>query len=369
MKILLIWPYGAFDGATLPLCYLYLIPILKKKHEVKFIDCALHEIHPNSEKFSKIISDFQPDVVGVSAWTVHKDMARSTLKKVKTLNSKIITIAGGPHFTGSANYSISNDVGIIDYVLKGEAELTYVSGSLTMNHDSGAAIINLDGSTGQSQVKLRNAGTTKWEVGIDGDGAGNQKSHVDDFAFYNDSYGVVISGNGSNKFGIGTQAGIALSGKEIQDAGIQFPATETLSTSPNNMDVYEEGTWTPVIQFGNTASSFTYGTQTGYYTRIGRMILIHGRLDVTGGSTGSTGNAKISGLPWQSNVTPASHSAASIGYMAGFSFANQATLMIQSGSTYLDYMETTESGTVSHLTHSNFTTSHQLFFSGLYFDV
>ena len=51
--------------------YLYLIPILKKKHEVKFIDCALHEIHPNSEKFSKIISDFQPDVVGVSAWTVH----------------------------------------------------------------------------------------------------------------------------------------------------------------------------------------------------------------------------------------------------------------------------------------------------------
>ena len=253
--------------------------------------------------------------------------------------------------------------------LQGEAELTYVSGSLTMNHDSGAAIINLDASSGQSQVKLRNAGTTKWEVGIDGDGSGNQKSHVDDFAFYNDSYGVVISGNGSNKFGIGTQAGIELSGQEIPEAGIQFPATETLSTSPNNMDVYEEGTWTPVIQFGNTASSFTYGTQTGYYTRIGRMILIHGRLDVTGGSTGSTGNAKISGLPWQSNVTPASHSAASIGYMAGFSFANQATLMIQSGSTYLDYMETTESGTVSHLTHSNFTTSHQLFFSGLYFDV
>ena len=55
MKILLIWPYGAFDGATLPLCYLNLIPILKKKHEVKFIDCALHEIHPNSEKFSKIM--------------------------------------------------------------------------------------------------------------------------------------------------------------------------------------------------------------------------------------------------------------------------------------------------------------------------
>jgi len=149
---------------------------------------------------------------------------------------------------------------------------------------------------------------------------------------------------------------------------IKFPGSVNLSTDVNTLDEYEEGNWTPVIQFGNSTSSFTYGTQAGYYTRIGRAILINGRLDVTGGSTGSTGNAKISGLPIQSNVNPASHSAASIGYMNGFSFANQATLMIQSGSTYLDFMETTESGTVSHLTHSNLTTSFQLFFSGLYWD-
>jgi len=162
MKILLIWPYGAFDGATLPLCYLYLIPILKKKHEVKFVDCALYEIHPDSEKFTKILDDFQPDVVGVSSWTVHKDMARLTLKNVKTFNPKIITIAGGPHFTGSANYSISNDVGIIDYVLKGEAELTFlefldaVSKKHFTNDDlkkiDGLCFVENDGSIHESQM-------------------------------------------------------------------------------------------------------------------------------------------------------------------------------------------------------------------------
>lgn len=125
MKVLLIWPYGAFDGATMPLCYLYMIPILRKKFDVKFVDCALYDIHPESEKFSTIVQDFKPDVVGVSAWTIHKEMATLTLKSIKKIDPKIITIAGGPHFTGSADYSLKSDEGIIDFVLKGESEFTF----------------------------------------------------------------------------------------------------------------------------------------------------------------------------------------------------------------------------------------------------
>ena len=78
----------------------------------------MHEIHPDSKKFTQEIKDFNPDVVGISAWTIHKKMATMTLKKVKEINENIITIAGGPHFTGSADYSLINDQGIIDYVLK-----------------------------------------------------------------------------------------------------------------------------------------------------------------------------------------------------------------------------------------------------------
>ena len=123
-KILLIWPFNGYDGATVPLCYIYLIPMLRKSYQIKFLDCALHEIHPDSKKFTEIIKDFKPDVVGISAWTIHKKMATTTLKKVKEIDKNIVTIAGGPHFTGSADYSLKNDQGIIDYVLKGEAEFT-----------------------------------------------------------------------------------------------------------------------------------------------------------------------------------------------------------------------------------------------------
>jgi len=71
-KILLIWPSDGYDGATLPLCYIYLIPMLRKNYDVKLLDCALHEIHPDSKKFTQEIKDFNPDVVGISAWTIHK---------------------------------------------------------------------------------------------------------------------------------------------------------------------------------------------------------------------------------------------------------------------------------------------------------
>lgn len=125
MKVLLIWPFGGYDGATVPLCYIYLIPMLRKTHQVKLLDCALYDIHPDSEEFVKTIKDFKPDVVGISAWTIHKRMATLTLKKVKEIDKNIVTIAGGPHFTGSADYSLKTDEGIIDYVLKGEAEFTF----------------------------------------------------------------------------------------------------------------------------------------------------------------------------------------------------------------------------------------------------
>lgn len=123
-KVLLIWPFNGYDGSTVPLCYIYLIPMLRKSYQVKFLDCALHEIHPDSKKFTEIIKDFKPDVVGISAWTIHKKMATTTLKKVKEIDRNIVTIAGGPHFTGSVDYSLKSDQGIIDYVLKGEAEFT-----------------------------------------------------------------------------------------------------------------------------------------------------------------------------------------------------------------------------------------------------
>ena len=164
MKVLLIWPYGAFDGQTMPLCYIYLVPLIRKYHDIEFLDCGLHKIHPNSKEFSEFIQECKPDVVGISAWTIHKDMATLTLKTVKSINSNIITIAGGPHFTGAADYSIEHDKGIIDYVLKGEGEETFKQFLDTISKDSyteeelskifGLCFIKKDGNVHETPMVL-----------------------------------------------------------------------------------------------------------------------------------------------------------------------------------------------------------------------
>jgi hypothetical protein len=59
----------------------------------------------------------------------------------------------------------------------------------------------------------------------------------------------------------------------------------------NTLDDYEEGTWTPSLG-GNT----TYNGQTGTYTKVGRMVVARGNVNVATIGTGST--RIISGLPF-----------------------------------------------------------------------
>lgn len=72
---------------------------------------------------------------------------------------------------------------------------------------------------------------------------------------------------------------------------IKFPATQSQSNDVNTLDDYEEGTWTPVI--GGDAS---YTTQTGTYTKIGRLVFIFCKLQINVIGTGST--TAITGIPF-----------------------------------------------------------------------
>ncbi len=88
--------------------------------------------------------------------------------------------------------------------------------------------------------------------------------------------------------------------------GIQFPATQVPSADANNLDDYEEGTWTPTL--GGTA---TYSTQNATYRKIGGLVFIYCYFVVTTIGTGST--TTLSGLPFTTaNVT--GDFAGSIGY-------------------------------------------------------
>ena len=78
---------------------------------------------------------------------------------------------------------------------------------------------------------------------------------------------------------------------------IAFPSTQNASATVTVLDMYEEGSWTPVIGGTGGTSGQTYATQDGDYVKIGKMVLVTCYVALNGKGT-ITGNVMISGLPF-----------------------------------------------------------------------
>jgi hypothetical protein len=91
---------------------------------------------------------------------------------------------------------------------------------------------------------------------------------------------------------------------------IQFPATAVASANANNLDDYEEGTFTPIADTGATT---TFTAQQGYYTKIGRTVTINLRLKIN--LIGTSGGFIVQGLPFLvKNESPDMNPALSMGF-------------------------------------------------------
>ena len=101
---------------------------------------------------------------------------------------------------------------------------------------------------------------------------------------------VSVSGTETETFRTGENGVVLLQG------GIKFPATQVSSTDANRLDDYEEGTFTPVLSFGDGTTGISYSVQEGFYTKIGRLCKIDYRITLTNKGS-STGVAKVS-LPF-----------------------------------------------------------------------
>lgn len=86
----------------------------------------------------------------------------------------------------------------------------------------------------------------------------------------------------------------------VHAEGIAFPATQVPSADANTLDDYEEGLWTPTLDFATTGDlSVAYSTQTGRYTRIGRWAFCTYRVQAsTFTYTTAAGVLKVGGLPF-----------------------------------------------------------------------
>jgi hypothetical protein len=169
--------------------------------------------------------------------------------------------------------------------------------------------------------------------------------------FGNNASGITVGTTGDVTVGAGNVV-MATSGK-----GIDFSATAGTGTSELLAD-YEEGTFTPTLQFSGLSVGVTYTNRTGIYTKVGRIVHFSGRIDLSSKGT-SVGDATIAGLPFAANT-----GAASVGYQSSIAPSDkQAILTIDTLSLIVRYASGT---TTAASTDTNFSNSSILIFAGTY---
>ena len=92
----------------------------------------------------------------------------------------------------------------------------------------------------------------------------------------------------------------------LAGAGITFNGD---TATANELDDYEEGTWTPSV--GGTA---TYTKQAGSYTKIGRMVSV--RFEITINTLGTGSTQHISGLPFGVGSADTTEGYGAVGFYA-----------------------------------------------------
>ena len=95
----------------------------------------------------------------------------------------------------------------------------------------------------------------------------------------------------------GTTIGVGGATAAASGAGVTFPATQSASSDANTLDDYEEGTFTPTLEYSGTNTP-TYIVQTGRYTKVGRIVQI--QILLVWNENGSTGNLLFTNLPFTS---------------------------------------------------------------------
>jgi hypothetical protein len=104
---------------------------------------------------------------------------------------------------------------------------------------------------------------------------------------------------------------VTLSGGVVgAGTGVAFPATQSASSDANTLDDYEEGTWTPI--FSASGYTFTYGSQNGYYTKIGSVVIFKLYMAVSVASGSGSSQGSISGLPYTSSNISANYGGISV---------------------------------------------------------
>jgi hypothetical protein len=148
----------------------------------------------------------------------------------------------------------------------------------------------------------------------------------------------------------------------ITNNGVTFNGD---TAAANALDDYEEGEWTMGVSFGGASVDVTYSANTGTYTKIGRQVTANGYLALTNKGS-STGQARITGLPFTIGATSGFFSTAGV-WMYEVSFANQFQAYGELNTTGIVLSEVTEAGAYTVLNDANFANNTEIMISLTYF--
>jgi len=226
------------------------------------------------------------DAIGVAELSATGTASSSTFLR----GDNSWTDPGGVALTGSTDNTVVTVTGA--NAIAGEATFTYNG---TTAEITGSAPVMKINSTADSSLQFL-AGTSS-TCGIQFGDSGD--SGIGSINYVNTDDSLRVSVNGGEQVRIFSNGVIAAADGIALGAGIA-------NTAENVCDDYEEGGFTATI-IGSTGSAGTYAYTGGVsrYTKVGRMIFVHGSGYVTNKGSYS-GTAKISGMPFTGNDTPSS---------------------------------------------------------------
>jgi len=141
MKILLINPPYPFEEFPAPPFGLISLAayLIKQGIETIIEDYVVETYSP--ERLRKVMTAFKPDIAGATAVTMNVKKAISILEYCREVSPSVITVMGGPHASFDADALLKT--GAIDYVVRGEGEISFTG--LIKNIEHGGTAESIEG--------------------------------------------------------------------------------------------------------------------------------------------------------------------------------------------------------------------------------
>ena len=117
--------------------------------------------------------------------------------------------------------------------------------------------------------------------------------------FYNNGFGPSFGSSANGQLSDGGKD-IGASGNRFKDLYLSGGVYLGGTGAANKLDDYEEGSFTPALDFGSGTTGITYNAASGKYIKVGSLVTVWIYIALSNKGT-STGQASVSGLPFAIN--------------------------------------------------------------------